>query len=167
MAQPIVTFRNPVDPTATIPSYPIGEVDVGIRTPEFPIDIWNNYAGEVDVSNMQNTRITVKDSAGGDNLEMVKQKWIEVKNLSQNEVVYTPVGGTDGVDYGNGMVGKEHTIGAETMAAGQIGGYVNDGEKETADTKRNFCSLVLQTLPPLNATAGTSDFLIKLGFKYT
>lgn len=167
MAQPIVTFRDSMNPAIEITSWPIGVVDAGVVSAELAVDVWNNYAGATDVSNMQNTKITLKDSTGGDNLDMVRQKWAQVKNLSKAESAFTAIGGTDGVSYGSGMVGKEHAIGAETAAAGEIGGYANDGSKSTADTKRNFCSLVLRALPPLNATAGVSNFLVKIAYQYT
>lgn len=177
MSEPIITLRSTANPATEITSWPLGVVDAGVPSEELALDIWNNYGGAVDVSNMQNVKITLKDSSGGDALDTAREKWTQVKNVSKGESAFTAIGGSHGVNYADvGTVGYEHTIGAASVDAGEIGGYANDGDKATANTKKNFVSLLLRMVPPLNAKALGKDaqgnpiprnFLVKWGYQYT
>lgn len=177
MSEPIISLRTTANPAVEVTSWPVGVVDAGTPSTELALDLWNNYGGAVDVSNMQNTRITLKDANGGDALDTVRQKWTQVKNISKGETSFIAIGGTQNVNYADAAtVGYEHAIAATPCTAGEVGGYANDGNKTTTDTKRNFVSLVLRMVPPLNAKALGRDtqgnpiprnFLVKWGYQYT
>lgn len=177
MSEPIISLRSTSNPATEITSWPVGVVTAGESSVVLALDIWNNYGGAADVSNMQNVKITLKDSGGGDGLDVVRQKWTQVRNITKNESEFIAIGGTHGVQYADaGTTGYEHPLSAVGTATGEIGGYANDGNPSATDTKRNFVSLQLVMRPPLNAKALGKDaqgnaiprnFLVKWGYQYT
>lgn len=155
MAQPIISWRTETN-NATIPSLDFGTVDAGSVSLPKNVILFNNYAGTTAVSDATNGSITTKDSSGGNTIELVMNKWIEYKNLSDSaDANFDGIGGT---------VSKP--IKAETASAGVISGAINDGNINTLATKANFAKPSFRPNIPTTATAGQVNFLIRYQYQY-
>lgn len=166
--QPKPTWRKPDDLSdiSTI-THDFGTVDADTYSAVFDVHVWNNFGGTTAVPDMTDCKITTKDSASGNTSDPVTGKWVQVKVLSANEADYTPIGGSEGIELGtagSGVFGHEHPIKAKDQAAGIIKGSANTGI--LTDTA-NFANLSLKAFVPINAIAGTTNFKLRVNFKYT
>lgn len=102
MAAPVVTFYEDDDLTELNNSNPLdfGTVDAATTSDEIEFHIWNNKGGGTIVSDMENVRITEVTKNGlssGDGAangeEMVEDKWLLIKSLTNSETTFTAVGG--------------------------------------------------------------------------
>lgn len=103
MAAPVITFTASDDATgidATTNPDAIGTLQAGAASATKEIHIWNNKAGISNVSTAGNVKITTVTKTGldsGDTIangkEVVEQKMIKVKSLTNEDTVYTAVGG--------------------------------------------------------------------------
>lgn len=152
MAAPVISWYNAGN-TAQITSWDIGTVDAGSVSNDTTFLIWNNRGGSEAVSDMLNCAITTKDNAGGNNGEIITNKWIEVKVDSMKEASYTPIGGT-----------TTKAVQADGAAAGVISGAVNDGN--VANAILNFTKVTLHANVPATATAGNVSFLTRIAYQY-
>lgn len=152
MAIPKITWykANNIDQATR---YDVGIVDAGSISPDTTMLVWNNRAGESDVSDMTSCTITTKDISGGNSGEIITNTWIRVKVDSMGEQTFTPIGGT---------VTKE--IKAAGAPAGTIKGTSNDGVVE--NSAMNFVKLTLQANVPQVATAGNFDFITRISYQY-
>ena len=165
---PKPTWRNPDDLTdiSTL-THDFGTVDADTDSVDFHVHVWNNFGGATAVPDMTDCKITTKDSASGNTSDPVIGKWVQVKCTSANETAFTAIGGSEGVELGatgSGVFGHEHSIKAKDQATGVIKGAINTGI--LTDTP-NFADLYMKAHVPLNALAGTTNFKLRVNFKYT
>lgn len=155
MAAPSISWRTDTN-SGQVTSLDFGTVDAGSISPIKTILLWNNFNGQTAVADATNGSITTKDASGGNTTELVLNKWIEVKNLSNTgDTTFDGVGGT---------VSK--TVKAETAPSGVISGAVNDGNVNTTATKANFAKLSFRANIPTTAIAGQNNFLIRYQYQY-
>ncbi|GIP32598.1 hypothetical protein [Paenibacillus sp. J2TS4] len=154
MGQPQVSWYN-VSNTSQITNWQIGTVDAGNTSDDTTFLIWNNRGGTEDIADMTDCTITTKDESGGNEGEIISNKWIRVRVDSMNENSFTPVGGE---------VTKTIKAGG-TAPAGTIKGTKNDGTKTNA--LNNFCQVTLHAQPHVTATAGNVNFLLRVSYTYT
>lgn len=133
--------------------FDIGIVDAGSVSPDTTMFIWNNKAGESDVSDMTSCTITTKDVSGGNSGEIITNTWIRVRVDSMQESTFTPIGGA---------TTKE--IKAAGAPAGTIKGTSNDGVAE--NSAMNFAKVTLHANVPQIATAGNFDFITRVSYQY-
>jgi hypothetical protein len=152
VAAPVISWYN-VSNTDQVTSWDIGTVDAGSVSNDTTFLIWNNRGGTTPVSDMTNCAITTKDNAGGNNGEIITNKWIEVKVDSMNENSYTPIGGT-----------ATKTVQAQGVASGVISGEANDGS--IGNALSNFTKVTLHANVPATATAGNVIFLTRISYQY-
>lgn len=172
MAAPEVTFWDR-DTNTDISSvgWHIGQVDAGTVSAEKGVIIWNNKAGAEDVSDMQDVTITTKDSKGGTEGELVGFEWIEVRVDDGLDVNFHAIG----VDHAHPIKAPGSTTNADgTFTPGvdphssesgavNILGVKNDG---SVDAKGNYVETTLRANVPQLATAGVSNFLVRVSYKY-
>jgi len=153
MAAPVVSWYSQ-DNAVQITQWDIGTVDAGSVSPVREILIWNNRGGGTELSDMTNTTITTKDSAGGNTGELVTNVWIECRVESLSETQYYPIGGTTTRDL------KAEGAG---VASGVIKGTINGGALTDED---NFSHVSLRANVPPTATAGLVNFLTRVSYQY-
>lgn len=137
----------------TVPDkWDMGRVSAGQSSEQATFLFWNNKGGTEVVSDMQDTLVTTTDNAG-DTLDVVSDKWVEVRCNSADEESFTQIGGTE-----------THSIKARGQEAGIIKGSINDGLITDTD---NFTSLTFVTTPPLNVQPGKRPFKIRVIYYFT
>lgn len=151
MTAPVVSWYN-ADNTEPASSWEIGIVDAGKTSEPTTFLIWNNRGGEEDVSDMQDCQITTTDNAG-DQMDIVKDKWVECKVDSIDGDTFQPIGGE---------AAKE--IRAAGQEPGIIKGTANSGD--VTDTE-NYAKVTLRVTPPLNSPAGERNFKVRVTYYYT
>jgi hypothetical protein len=179
MPLPIVSWYNETN-TTQLTSWPIGTVDAGSVSADLVVLIWNNRAGleiDGDVSDMQNISITTKNNTGGNTGEIIVDKWIEAKNVSLSEVVFTPIGGTST----HSIRTDESTTNDDgTFTPGIAPHYNPDGSVDIlgvwnvwatpadgiANATGNFIKVSLHANVPSDATAGVVNFLTRVAYQY-
>jgi hypothetical protein len=153
MASPSVQWQNSTN-TAQITNWAIGQVDAGSTSADTTFLIWNNRGGASATSAMESCTITTKDAAGGDTGELVVDKWIKVRVDTLAESSFTAIGGTT----------TKAVKAGGTAPAGTIKGTVNDGS--IANATDNFAQVTLHATPSVTATAGNSDFLLRISYTF-
>lgn len=131
MAGPIITFRDEAGAPITV--WSIGQIDAGQESAHKTVCIWNNYQGVADVAHAQDVKITTSDDFG-DTTDVVKNKWIYVKNISAGESVFTQVGAE-----------TKKPLKAKEAAEGVIEGIANDGVLATSLKNHAKVELYLQS----------------------
>ena len=129
-----------------------GEVDAGAPGAEESFILWNNRGGPVDVSDMENVRLTARDAGGDIEGDLVLGLWTEVRVDEQGEMEFTPVGGNTYHGLSNGIT------------PGVIRGLANDGTLPAADP--NTCLLTLRLNPAPGATPGSRAWLVGAFYRY-
>lgn len=138
---------------STVPEkWDMGRVSAGQSSAQETFLFWNNKGGAEVVSDMQDTLITTTDNAG-DTLDVVADKWVEVRCNSADEEDFVQIGGTE-----------THNIKARGQADGVIKGTANDGLITDTD---NFASLTFYTTPPLNVQPGKRPFKLRAIYYFT
>lgn len=157
MANPVVFWYDRSNQNQ-LTQWPIGTVNAGEYSAQLGVLIWNNRGGATDVSDMTGCTITTKDILGGNGTspftEPVVNKWIEVRVDSNDETGFTAIGGA-----------VTHPIKARGAAPDVISGAANTGNKDTDIA--NYAECTLQANVPTNASAGTSQFLVRVSFSWT
>jgi hypothetical protein len=163
MPQPIIGIYN-ADSTATVNSWPIGEVNANSESPTLEVVIWNNKGGSTAVSDMKDCSVTCLDGDGGNTSEMTVGKWMNVlvnstadTDSTSGKKIYSPIGGDDNRPLrAEGLTSSDGNV---------IKGTVNDGTMKNATT--NHCKAKFMVKPPFNATEGEHDFRIRIEGFYT
>jgi hypothetical protein len=164
MPTPVVSWYDLTN-ASPVSSWPIGTVDAGSTSAPFNVLIWNNRSGVTQLSDMINCTLTTKDTTGGDSTEPVLGLWVRAIVKSAGESAATAIGATQGAVLPGGKTGHEHPVKAGgTAAAGTISGAVNDGTK--GNSLDNFAELTLDAKVPLTASAGSTNFVIRLAYQY-
>ena len=152
--QPVISWYEESNDTV-ISKWDIGIVDAGISDEHAPtktILIWNNRGGTEDVSDMQDTKITISDGAS-DTMDVVTGKWINCRVDSIVGDDFTPIGGVE-----------SKVINALDNESGIIKGTANSAAIGDTD---NFAKVTLRAKPPLNAPAGKRSFKTRVSYYYT
>lgn len=152
MAAPIVSWYNQAN-DAAVTELAFGTIDAGTISASTTLLIWNNRAGVTPLSDMTNCSITTKDDVGGNLGELVEDKWVEVRVDSMSEAVFTAIGGT-----------TTKQIKASGEDTGTISGAINDGVK--GNSTPNFAEVTFQANVPVIATAGNTNFLVRVAYQY-
>lgn len=142
MANPIISWYEQENKVANEVKEKVdfGTVDADTDSNEKVFFIWNNRAGDTDVSKMEEVTYTTRDVDGGTGelpvVEAVRDNWFHVKVDSLNELTSTPVGkGGAGSDNEsgvkalgtNGSTTNPKSTTASTWATGvayEIGDYI-------------------------------------------
>lgn len=180
---PLVSWRIR-DNTAPWTKWEIGVVDAGTTSKDFGFLIWNNYKNGTDVPDMEDVSITTKDELGGVAIDLVTDTWIQVRNDTLVETVFTPIGynkitsnpikhplkTTKSTSYtytGNPTPtvstpgdSNHKSVNGETC----ILGVANDGEK--TNSGGNFVELTMNAFVPGTASAGLVNFITRVSYKY-
>lgn len=151
MTAPIVTWTE-ADGQTVISKWQMGKVNAGFASEEKNILIWNNYAGVDNLSDMQEVRITTTDDAG-DTMDVVVDKWVEVRCNSADETEFTQIGGE-----------TMHLLSARDQEPGRILGSANGG---MLTDSANYADITVFTQPPLNVPAGLRPFKLRVIYYYT
>lgn len=136
-------------------------------TDSVPVKIYvvNNFTNGTsstdDCYDIKKCKLTTKAIDGTMDSEVVKQKWMRVKNISVNETSYTSIG-ADETSVGSGSWTEVsmpigNSDGAQTIAGSPNGGDINN----TTDAK-NTCQLEFMCHPILTASAGKHSFLTRI-----
>ncbi|MBW7474080.1 hypothetical protein K0T92_04945 [Paenibacillus oenotherae] len=153
MPQPTISWFNATN-TNEATSWQIGQVDAGSTSADRTFLIWNNRGGATELPDCSATTITTKDIAGGDTGELVVDKWIKARVDSMSETSFTAIGGTT----------TKAVKAGGTAPAGTIKGSINDGT--IANSAANFAQVTFHATPTAIATAGSTDFLLRLTYTY-
>lgn len=176
--QPIVSwYWETNQDTDQVTRWDIGYVNASEVSPDFTFLIWNNRKGVVDVPDMQNAVITVKDELGGNTGELVEGQWIEVK-VDQIDLDFFPIG-WDAIT--NTEVSRPiKTLGSTTNSNGtftpnvpphdtpngevSILGVANDGTLQ--NSAGNVVKATMRCRVPGNAASGVINFRTRVRFQY-
>jgi len=153
MATPVISWWKQ-DNLSQWTLWDIGTVDADNTSKNDIFLIWNNRGGSTDVPDAEGCMITTKDITGGNNGEIITEKWIEVKCDTMNESTFTPIGGD---------TAKAIKAGGNAPA-GIIKGTANDGT--IANSASNFAQVTAHAHPSVTATAGVVDFLLRVFYTY-
>lgn len=180
--QPIPSWREAVALTVLTAPHDFGVVNADTDSPVLHAHLWNNFAGSVAVPNMTDCTITTKDPTSGNTTDVVIGKWLSVCCLSAGDIDTNPanwyaVGGTTDVELGtlgSGVMGYQHPIKAGGLDTAGVGGVAVLGNVITGNINSgvigdlpNYADLKMKAHVPMNAFAGSIDFLIRVDFKYT
>lgn len=180
--QPIPSWRDGTTLTVIAPPYDFGTVNANTDSPELHAHLWNNFGGAEAVPNMTDCTLTTKDMTSGNTGDVVVGKWLSVCVLSAGGVATNPadyhaIGGTEGVELGtagSGVIGHQHPIKAAGLVTAGAGGTAITGDVITGNINTgiitdivNFADLKMKAHVPMNAFAGSTDFIIRADFKYT
>jgi hypothetical protein len=151
MAAPVVKWTE-LDGTTEVTKWQMGKVNAGHPSTEKTILIWNNFDGQNELSDMQDTQITTTDNVG-DTLDVIMDKWVYVRCNSSDEAVFSQIGGD-----------AMHTIQARNCLPGIVKGKINTGKLSDIE---NYASVTLYAHPPLNVPAGLRQFKTRVVYYYT
>lgn len=158
MAAPSITIVD--DSDRTVNNWDAGVVQANNESSVLTIYIWNNRNGLTAVSDLQDATITSLDIDGASNTDVVAGKWVNVNvpKIDGNETTWVPVGGAD----------SKHlkAEGVSTADAYTIKGTVNDGNKNTPESKENYCKVNLKVVVPVNAVPGTKTYKMRVNGYY-
>lgn len=155
---PVITLLGS-DQTTAVSAWHVGTVKSQQDSDILEVNIWNNKGEATNaVSNIQDATITTLASDGTSTGELVTNTWVQVRvnnavDTSSN-AVYTKIGGdtTAALAY-MGATGDDLTNGI-------IKGTTNDGT--AANSAVNYCNVKLKVNVPMNATAGSQSFKVRV-----
>lgn len=158
--QPIITIMDATG-TNQFNFWHLGVVRSLETTPEQVIKVWNNKGGATSVSDLLNTTITTLNVNGGDTDEQVViDKWVQV--CVDSVAVADGTGIKPFVNIGGAQTAPVayQTATGDDLTNGVIKGTANDGTE--ANSQTNYSKITLKMTPPLNATAGSHSFKIRV-----
>jgi len=153
MASPVISWWKQGN-TEQWTLWDLKTVDAGTSSESAIFLIWNNRGGSTDVADAEGCMITTKDITGGNNGDIITEKWVQVKCDTMNEQTFSPIGGDTARPIKAGG----------TAPAGVIKGTANDGT--VANSASNFAQVTAFAMPSVTATAGTVDFLLRVFYTY-
>ena len=113
---------------------------------------------------MKNCTLTVKDTNGGMDEQLVQQKWLRVKATSLGESAFTQIGAhLDGSTWVEDA--KSIGCGDATVGVNNISGAINDGTS-TGTGKNNIARFDLQAHPDATANPVTHNFKLRVTYTY-
>lgn len=158
MAAPSITVVDDAD--VTVSNHDFGIVQANNDSGVVTCLIWNNRGGATALSDLRDVSITSLDTDGGSSSDVVSGKWVNVNVpiMDGNETTWTQVGGiTQKYLRADGLTSSSGNV---------IQGTVNDGNKATAASKTNYCTVRIKVHVPLNATPGTKNFKMRINGYY-
>lgn len=180
VAEPIISwygYNNDNDPSQGITalnSWNAGTIQADSPTPpRKKFIIWNNKGGDVGVKTVEQPMIGVRDSQGGFNLPMVRERWVKgkfpVKETWNGADINTdppafPIGAAQvgGVWDDEGYKMPIQAIG--NVATNTIEGGSNDGTMETPGNDKNYAIFELMIQVPYEASAGAVQARLRLDY---
>lgn len=157
MAAPSITVVNTSD--RTVVNWDAGICQANNDSGVLTILVWNNRGGGEALSDLNDCNITSLDVDGGSTSDVVAGKWVRVNCpvVDGNSTTWTQVGG-DTVKYfrADGITASENVL----------SGAINDGNKSTAASKKNYSTLNLKVHVPLNATPGMKSYKMRINGYY-
>lgn len=158
MTAPSITIVDASD--RTVNNWDAGIVQANNESSVLTIYIWNNRNGQVAVSDLQDATITTLDIDGAANSDVVSGKWVNVNvpKIDGNETTWMPIGGSD----------SKHLKGESVTDSSSyvLKGTVNDGNKNTPESKENYCKANLKVVVPVNAVPGTKTYKVRVNGYY-
>ncbi|OPH47575.1 hypothetical protein BC351_10305 [Paenibacillus ferrarius] len=126
--------------------------------------IWNNKSGTQAAQTMRNCTIGTRDTSGGFNQPLVKERWVKG---------HFPVGANPfaigAVDNAGVLTAVEMPIKAASSAAatGTVEGNINDGNMATAGNDKNYSIFQLRMVVPASSGAGLVQAKLRVGYEIT
>lgn len=178
--EPVISwygYVNESDPSkgiAPLNSWSAGTIQADSPTPpRKKFIIWNNKGGSVGVKTVEQPKIGTRDSQGGFNLPMVKERWVKGKFPVKNAwndiddiggVPSTPIGAVEvgGVWTDEGYKMPIQAIG--NVATNTIEGGDNDGTMEGVGNDKNYSIFELMIQVPYTASAGAVQARLRLDY---
>ena len=159
MVAPVLSVVDVNDVAVT--SWDNGVVQANSASPILEIIIWNNRGGETAVADLKEANITALDIDGRAITEVVQGKWVNVNvpQVDGNTTTWTKIGGNTAK-----MIRAD---GLNTASGYVIKGTANDGNKATAASKSNYCTVRLKTVVPAGTSAGIRDYRIRINGYWT
>lgn len=159
MANPVITIMN-ADSTSPTTEWHLGTIKALEESSVLTINVWNNKNGSTDVSDLVDTTITATDINGGDDEQAVSDRWTYVcvaataTTDSAGNKTFTQIGkGAAAPVAANGATG-------DNLTNHVIRGVANDGTM--ANSSLNFANIQVKIIAPLNTTAGSHQWKLKL-----
>lgn len=153
VGEPKLTIMNSTD-SVTVSEWHLGTIKAATETTPMVINVWNNRGGITTVSDLQEMSITTKNVTGGDDEEqLVVDKWVQCL-VNDSTDGYIAIGGTD-------VCPIAHKNASGTDLSNQVlKGTANDGT--TSNSSANYAKVSLKVVPPINATAGSHSFKVRI-----
>ena len=156
MSAPIITLYDTTH-TSLVSIWNVGTVKAQVPSPAFTVNIWNNKAGSVDVSDLKDCMVSVYDASGTTYVDDVAaNQWVEanVPSVDGSTGIWTKIGGltTKDLRANSGVTDNS------------IKGTANTG---TSSDTSNFCTLNLRINAPINSVPGNKSFKVRLTGYYT
>ena len=154
---PVISIYN-ADNTAYQTTWDVGIIRAQQPSNILTINIWNNFNGATDVSDLREPMLAVLDSNGlTSDTAVPKDKWVQVnvESVDGNTTTWTPIGGaTTKTLRANGLVTED-----------VIKGTINNGDPLLYP--QNVCTAKLRIVAPLNSIPGDFSFKIRLTGYFT
>jgi hypothetical protein len=154
---PVISIYN-ADNTAYQTTWDVGIIRAQQPSNILTINIWNNFNGATDVSDLREPIISVLDSNGlTSDTPVPKDKWVQVNvpSVDGDNSTWTPIGGTT-----TKML----------RANGNVTEDIIKGTTNNADPilyPQNVCTTNLRIKAPLNSLPGDFTFKIRLTAYFT
>jgi hypothetical protein len=146
MADPVIEWYEAPDAAAPLASWDYGTVDAGTRSPPKKFYLYNNKGGSGASTATDVKYTTFDDASGGEAADVVAQKWLEVRIVSDNGVqVSDPDGGFKAV--GGAQARKD-------LSAFNV-------------ENNSYLELETRVAVPANPAAGARSFVQRVEFKFT
>lgn len=150
--EPRLTIMDSSD-SVTVSEWHLGTVKAATETDTMTINVWNNRGGVTVVSDLQEMSITTKNVTGGDDEEqLVVDKWVQCMINDSDD--YTAIGGATVCP-----IAHKNASGSD-LTNHVLKGSANDGT--TSNSSANYAKVTLKVVPPINATAGSHSFKIRI-----
>lgn len=158
MAAPSLTVVDSTD--QSVVNWDVGVCQANNDSAILTILVWNNRGGGAALSDLKDANITSLDVDGGSSSEVVAGKWVRINSpvVDGNNTTWTQVGGS--------TVKYIRADGLSSADGNTISGAVNDGNKNTASSKKNYSTVNIKVHVPLNANPGIKNFKMRINGYY-
>lgn len=148
MADPILEWYEGPEAPAPLASWDYGTVDAGTKSAPKKLFLYNNKGGSGASTATDLKYTTFDDAGGGESEDVVKDKWLEVRILTDNgQAVSDPDGGFKPV--GGAQAANKKDLSAFPLANGE------------------YLELETRVAVPPNPAAGQRSFVQRVEFKFT
>ena len=140
--------------TTVATSHSFGQVKAGNDSAVYTVEVWNNKGGSSPVSDVIEATVTVTDASGGNTVDVVTGKYMNVNVNGEtasggSTLVWTAIGGTSKAP----IRAAAYTSASDSGGGGKFDGTVPAGT--TAATATANCGIMqFKIVLPNNATSG-------------
>jgi len=146
MADPVIEWYEAPNATAPLASWDYGTVDAGTTSPPKKFYLYNNKGGSGAATATDVRYTTFDDATRGETGDVVAQKWLQVRIVSDN--------GNPVADPDNGFT--------------SVGGGASKKDLSAFNLENNtYLELETRIAIPPNPAAGQRSFVQRVEFKFT